>query len=121
MRTTTSLFCSLVYLMTMITDPRYAHTQQDTPEAVVRQRIAVLMSNTLREREKTASDGRKLWVPVPLTREALKELKGYGDKAEPILAEYLKSGSYHERIGPAVPEPSRRKPHNKSLTNGAAK
>jgi HEAT repeat protein len=55
------------------------------------------MSDTLKEREKNTPDGMKLWAPVPPPHEALQEVKGYGDKAVPILAEYLKSGPYPER------------------------
>lgn len=91
------LLCLFPYSTTLTTSLRHGQMQKNLSEAVVRERIAVLMSETLREREKITPEGIRLWVPVPPPHEALQEVKGYGDKAVTILVEYLKSGSYHER------------------------
>jgi hypothetical protein len=91
------LLCLLACALNVTASLRRGQMQENPPEAVMRQRIAVLMSNTLREREKIAPNGVKVWAPVPLSHEALEEIKGYGDKAAPILAGYLKSGAYQER------------------------
>jgi hypothetical protein len=91
------LFCLLVCIVNATARIERFPGQESPPENAVHQRIAVLMSETLRERDKLTADGRRLWVPVPAPSDALQEVKGYGDKAVLILAEYLKSGSYHER------------------------
>ena len=91
------LLCILVYTLTSNINPGQAGTQKKSPDDNERRKVAILMSNAIKEREKITSEGIKLWVPLPLPQEALEDVKEYGDKAILILAEYVKSGAYHER------------------------
>lgn len=91
------LMCLVAYTVILASSQGHGEPKKNPQEAGVRERIAILMSNTLKEREKITPEGTKLWLPVPPPQEAFREVKGYGDKAVLILAEYLKSGAYHER------------------------
>lgn len=92
------LFCWLVCTVTMIASLQYSQTRETPSATAVRQRIVALMSTAMKERERITPEGRTLWVPVPLSQEISKEVQGYGNKAVPILAEYLKSGTSRERL-----------------------
>lgn len=91
------LLCLFVCTATVTGNLGHAEQQKKSSDVSIRERIAILMSNTLKEREKISPEGTKLWVPISPPQEAFQEMKGYGDKAVSILAEYLKSGAYPER------------------------
>ena len=86
------LLCFLFGTVVVATSLGQGHLQK-SPEADVRGRIAVLMSDALRKREITAPEGAKLWVQIPPPHEAFQEVNAYGDKAVVVLAEYIKSGN----------------------------
>ncbi len=65
-------------------------------ESFVREKIAILMRDTLHEGEHTVN-GVKLWVRVHPSNKALKQVGRYGDSAVPALADYLRSDDARER------------------------
>jgi hypothetical protein len=69
------------------TEPSKRH-----PEALVRQRIAAIIRETIKEGEgETIINGvkTKVWTRAAPSNEAIEELKRYGDGVVPILAEYI--------------------------------
>ena len=62
----------------------------------VRERIAVLIKETLDERHGVV-DGVRIWSRVPPSNETVEEIKRYGDDAVPPLRKYLDSDDERER------------------------
>jgi hypothetical protein len=65
-------------------------------ESFVREKIAILMRDTLHEGEHTVN-GVKVWVRVHPSNKALKQVRRYGDSAVPALADYLRSDDARAR------------------------
>jgi hypothetical protein len=57
-------------------------------EGAIRERIATIIRETIKQGEGYI-DGIKFWTRVPPSNEDVEEIKSYGDKAVPILEEYL--------------------------------
>jgi HEAT repeat protein len=91
-----SLLC-LLATVAAVTSHGHSQLNQRAPEVAVQKRIAALMNATLGVREKITPEDTKLWLRVPPPAEAIEEVKAYGDRAVAILAEYLRSGNYHDR------------------------
>lgn len=65
-------------------------------DSLVRERIGVLIRDTIREAEHTV-DGVKIRLRVHPSNKALEEVRGYGDSAVSALADYLRSEDARER------------------------
>jgi hypothetical protein len=65
-------------------------------EAAIRERIATIIRETIKQGEGYTVDGHKFWTRVPPSTKDVEEIKSYGDKAVPILEEYLFSDVGHE-------------------------
>jgi len=55
----------------------------------IRERISTIIRETIKQGEFTTVEGYRIWTRVPSSREDVEEIKAYGDKAVPILEEYL--------------------------------
>jgi hypothetical protein len=75
----------------------HAQPQESVAGTDLKRRIGVLIKQTLDKRQLITSQGTRVWAPVPPSPEIVQEIKDYGDRVVPILAEYLASGSLHER------------------------
>src|SRR5262249_19821164 len=71
-------------------------TQNECSERDVQAKIAALMEATLAKRDTVSPDGRKVWLPVPPSTETIRQVRACGNSVR-VLAEYSRSGSYHER------------------------
>lgn len=60
-------------------------------KAKVRERIARIMRDTLKQGETKVNGVVASWTRIPPSSEAVEEVKCYGDDAVPVLAKYLKS------------------------------
>src|SRR4030095_4569747 len=58
-------------------------------EGAIRERIATIIHNTIKQGEGRTVDGVEFWTRVPPSTKDVEEIKSYGDKAVPILEEYL--------------------------------
>jgi hypothetical protein len=58
-------------------------------EGAIRERIATVIRETIKQGEGYIVDGYKFWTRVPPSTKDVEEIKSYGDKAVPILEEYL--------------------------------
>jgi hypothetical protein len=58
-------------------------------EGAIRERIATIIRETLKRGEGTTVEGYPFYTWVPPSNEDVAEIKSYGDKAVPILEEYL--------------------------------
>jgi hypothetical protein len=65
-------------------------------EGAIRERIATVIHETIKQGEGYIVDGYKFWTRVPPSTKDVEEIKSYGDKAVPILEEYLFSDVGHE-------------------------
>ena len=65
-------------------------------ESSVRERIGILMRDTIRDGEHTVN-GVKVRLRVHPSNKALEEVRSYGDSAVPALADYLQSEDARER------------------------
>lgn len=63
-----------------------SQTIQD--DSVMRERIEAIIRETIKQGEGTVN-GVRIWTRVPPSSEAYEELKGYGDKAIPVLEQYI--------------------------------
>src|SRR5262245_61925434 len=58
-------------------------------EGAIRERIAEIIRETLRQGEGTTAEGYKFFTWVPPSNKDVEEIQSFGDKAIPILEEYL--------------------------------
>jgi hypothetical protein len=58
-------------------------------ERAIRERIATIIRETLKRGEGTTVEGYRFYTWVPPSNEDVEEINSYGDKAVPILEEYL--------------------------------
>ena len=58
-------------------------------EGAIRERISTIIQETIKRGEGYTVDGIKTWTRMPPTTKDLEEIKSYGQKAVPILEEYL--------------------------------
>jgi hypothetical protein len=58
-------------------------------EAAIRERIATIIRETLKQGEGTTVEGYRFFAWVSPSTKNVEEIKSYGDKAIPILEEYL--------------------------------
>jgi hypothetical protein len=89
-----NILLALLFLIGLVTiSSGRAQTQSPSPidKAKVRERIATIMSETLKRGEFTSPEGWKGVTRVPPSKEDTEEIKRYGDDAVPILEEYLSS------------------------------
>ena len=62
---------------------------QTSDEGAIRERIATIIRETLKQGEGTTVAGYRFFTWIPLSNEDVEEIKSYGDKAVPVLEEYL--------------------------------
>jgi hypothetical protein len=62
---------------------------QDFDEGAIRERIATIIRETLKQGEGTTFEGYRFYTWIPASNEAVEEIKSYGEKAIWILEEYL--------------------------------
>ena len=100
LRKLSSVFLILVVLLVvcMVIAPTrgMACQSERTREAVMRERISILIRDTLSHGEHYLPNGVKIWIRTNPSNEALEEVRGYGDSVIPILTEYLKSEDARE-------------------------
>lgn len=67
--------------------------------ALIRERIHQIMRQTIKRGETMTSDGRQVFARtfIPPSNDDIDEVKGYGEKAVPILAEYLREPTGFEK------------------------
>ncbi len=92
----------LVFLGSLFLLTSYGQTNREIKpdEAAIRKRIAAIMSDRLKEGfvfPKSGTPGSPVYTRVPPSREAVNEIKGYGDDAVPVLSGYLQSKNEGER------------------------
>src|SRR5262249_38981985 len=58
-------------------------------EGAIRERIAAIIRETLKQGEGTTVEGYRFFTWVPPSNKDVEEIKSYGEKAVPILEEYL--------------------------------
>jgi hypothetical protein len=71
-------------------------TQASEKEAI-RERISVIIRETLKQGEGTTANGVKFRTRVPPSTDKVEEIKSLGDKAVPVLEDYLWSGDNPEQ------------------------
>ena len=62
---------------------------QGSDEGAIRERIATIIRETLKQGEGTTVEGYRFYTWIPASNEDVEEIKSYGDKAVWILEEYL--------------------------------
>jgi hypothetical protein len=62
---------------------------QGSDEGAIRERIATIIRETLKQGEGTTVEGYRFYSWIPASNEYVEEIKSYGDKAVWILEEYL--------------------------------
>jgi len=87
----------LVSVTSASTHPLPHLSQNEPGTGDARERIGELMKETLAKRDSLGPDGRKVWLLIPPSPETIDQLRACGPAAVPVLAEYSRSGSYHER------------------------
>ena len=73
-----------------------ARQSERTREAAMRERISLLIRETLSQGEHYLANGIKIWTRTKPSNETLEEVRSYGDPVIPILSEYLKSEDARE-------------------------
>jgi hypothetical protein len=90
----------LIGSLLLVSSNGQTHKAKQTDKAAIRKRIAAIISDRLKEGlmfPNNGSPGSPVYTRVPPSREAVKEVKEYGDNALPVLSEHLQSKNERER------------------------
>lgn len=91
-----ALLTTFICLSVVSINSWQANKSLTSDEIVVHERIAKIMSDTLKEAEGVVDGVRVSFKPLP-SNKAIEEIKLYGDNAVPVLVEYFHSESPRER------------------------